>query len=71
MGLIAATELVANKGTKASFPVSDGVAAAHAGQRALAHGVITLALGDNVNGRLRCLKQRADSRSRQQRMRTS
>ena len=48
MGLIGAAELVADKATKASFPVTAGVAA-YAGQRAVAHGVITRALGDNVN----------------------
>jgi 4-aminobutyrate--pyruvate transaminase len=48
MGLIGAAELVADKRTKASFPATAGVAA-YAGQRALAHGVITRALGDNVN----------------------
>jgi 4-aminobutyrate--pyruvate transaminase len=48
MGLIGAAELVADKKTKASFPVAAGVAA-YAGQCALKHGVITRALGDNVN----------------------
>jgi 4-aminobutyrate---pyruvate transaminase len=48
MGLIGAAELVADKSTKASFPVSAGVSA-HVGQRALAYGVMTRALGDNVN----------------------
>ncbi|HEX2544071.1 MAG TPA: aspartate aminotransferase family protein [Ramlibacter sp.] len=48
MGLIGAAELVADKETKASFPIPAGVAA-YAGQRALSHGVLTRALGDNVN----------------------
>lgn len=48
MGLIGAVELVADKETKASFAPSAGVAA-HVGQRALAYGVITRAIGDNVN----------------------
>jgi 4-aminobutyrate---pyruvate transaminase len=48
MGLIGAAELVADKATKASFPVSAAVAG-YAGQRALSYGVITRALGDNVN----------------------
>jgi 4-aminobutyrate--pyruvate transaminase len=48
MGLIGAAELVADKQTKAPFPVTAGVAA-YAGQRALSHGVLTRALGDNVN----------------------
>jgi 4-aminobutyrate---pyruvate transaminase len=48
VGLIGAVEVVADKRTKASFPVSAGVAT-HAGQAALAHGVITRALGDTVN----------------------
>jgi 4-aminobutyrate--pyruvate transaminase len=48
MGLIGAAELVADKQSKASFPVAAGVAA-YAGQRALSHGVVTRALGDNVN----------------------
>ena len=48
LGLIGAAELVADKATKASFPVTAGVAA-YAGQRAVAHGVLTRALGDNVN----------------------
>lgn len=48
MGLIGAVELVADRQSKASFPLAAGVAA-HAGQRALAHGVITRALGDAVN----------------------
>jgi 4-aminobutyrate--pyruvate transaminase len=47
-GLIGAVEVVADRATKASFPVAAGVAA-HAGQRALSHGVITRALGDTVN----------------------
>jgi 4-aminobutyrate--pyruvate transaminase len=48
MGLIGATELVADKASKAPFPATAGVAA-YAGQRALSHGVLTRALGDNVN----------------------
>lgn len=48
MGLIGAAELVADKSSKASFPPSAGVAA-QVGQMALSHGVITRALGDNVN----------------------
>ena len=48
MGLIGATELVADKESKAPFPVTAGVAV-YAGQRALSHGVLTRALGDNVN----------------------
>lgn len=48
MGLIGAAELVADKASKASFPVTAGVAA-YAGQCALKHGVVTRALGDNVN----------------------
>jgi 4-aminobutyrate--pyruvate transaminase len=48
IGLIGAVEVVADKRTRASFPVTAGVAA-HAGQAALAHGVITRALGDTVN----------------------
>jgi 4-aminobutyrate---pyruvate transaminase len=47
-GLIGAVELVADRATKALFPVAAGVAA-HAGQRALSHGVVTRALGDTVN----------------------
>ena len=48
MGLIGAAELVADKASKAPFPAAAGVAA-YAGQRAAAHGVLTRALGDNVN----------------------
>jgi len=48
MGLIGAAEIVADKSSKASFPITAGVAA-YAGQRALAYGVITRALGDTVN----------------------
>jgi 4-aminobutyrate---pyruvate transaminase len=48
MGLIGAVELVADKSTKASFPPTAGVAQ-YAGSRALAHGVMTRALGDTVN----------------------
>ena len=48
MGLIGAVELVADRQTKASFPLAAGVAA-RAGQCALAHGVITRALGDTIN----------------------
>jgi 4-aminobutyrate--pyruvate transaminase len=48
MGLIGAAELVADKASKATFPVTAGVAA-YAGQRALSYGVLTRALGDNVN----------------------
>lgn len=47
-GLVAAIEVVADKASKANFPVSDGVAA-HVGVRALEHGFITRALGDTVN----------------------
>ena len=47
-GLIAALELVANKATREPFPSAPGVAA-FAGQRALAHGLITRALGDTIN----------------------
>jgi len=48
MGLIGAVELVADKSSKASFPPTAGVAQ-YAGNRALAHGVLTRALGDTVN----------------------
>jgi 4-aminobutyrate--pyruvate transaminase len=48
MGLIGAAELVADKQSKTSFPASAGVAA-YAGQRAAVHGVLTRALGDNIN----------------------
>jgi 4-aminobutyrate---pyruvate transaminase len=48
IGLMGAVELVADRQTKAPFPLAAGVAA-RAGQFALAHGVITRALGDTVN----------------------
>jgi len=48
IGLIGAVELVADKSSKASFPPTAGMAQ-HAGNRALAHGVLTRALGDTVN----------------------
>ncbi|MCE3270954.1 MAG: Adenosylmethionine-8-amino-7-oxononanoate aminotransferase [Ramlibacter sp.] len=48
MGLIGAAELVADKKSKTSFPATAGVAA-YAGQRAALHGVLTRALGDNIN----------------------
>jgi len=48
IGLIGAVELVADKSSKASFPPTAGVAQ-YAGNRALAHGVLTRALGDTVN----------------------
>jgi 4-aminobutyrate--pyruvate transaminase len=48
MGLIGAVELVADKSSKDSFPPTAGVAQ-YAGNRALAHGVMTRALGDTVN----------------------
>jgi 4-aminobutyrate---pyruvate transaminase len=48
MGLIGAVELVADKSSKASFPPTAGVAQ-YAGNRALAHSVLTRALGDTVN----------------------
>jgi 4-aminobutyrate--pyruvate transaminase len=48
MGLVGAVELVADKKSKLAFPQGSGVAA-HAGVRALEHGVITRALGDTVN----------------------
>ena len=47
-GLIGALELVSDKTTKEPFPMALGVAA-KAGAFALNHGVITRALGDNVN----------------------
>lgn len=47
-GLLGAVELVANKETREPFSPSEGVAA-HAGTRALTHGVITRALGDAFN----------------------
>ncbi|MCC2633308.1 MAG: Adenosylmethionine-8-amino-7-oxononanoate aminotransferase, partial [Ramlibacter sp.] len=43
-----AAELVADKRSKATFPPAAGVAA-YAGQRAALHGVLTRALGDNIN----------------------
>jgi 4-aminobutyrate--pyruvate transaminase len=48
VGLIGAVEIVADRRSKANFPLTAGVAA-YAGQRAAAHGVITRALGDTVN----------------------
>jgi 4-aminobutyrate--pyruvate transaminase len=48
LGLIGAVELVADKASKTPFPPSAAVAA-YAGQRAAAHGILTRALGDNVN----------------------
>jgi 4-aminobutyrate--pyruvate transaminase len=47
-GLIGALELVSNKESKEIFNPSWGVAA-HVGERALKHGLITRALGDTVN----------------------
>ncbi|MGT2473829.1 aspartate aminotransferase family protein [Paraburkholderia steynii] len=47
-GLLAAVELVADKASREPFAPSEGVAA-HAGTRALSHGLITRALGDTVN----------------------
>lgn len=47
-GLIAALEMVANKETRQAFDPALGVAA-HVGECALAHGMITRALGDTVN----------------------
>jgi 4-aminobutyrate--pyruvate transaminase len=47
-GLLGAVELVANKETKEPYPPSEGVAV-HAGTCALAHGLITRALGDTFN----------------------
>ena len=47
-GLIGALELVRDKASKAPFEPSQKVAI-YAGKRALAHGVITRALGDTVN----------------------
>jgi 4-aminobutyrate--pyruvate transaminase len=47
-GLIGAVELVANRETKEPFAPELGIAA-RAGTAALAHGVITRALGDTVN----------------------
>ncbi|QCI64186.1 aspartate aminotransferase family protein [Phreatobacter stygius] len=48
MGLIGALELVKDKATRESFDMAWGVAG-HVGERALAHGLITRALGDTVN----------------------
>jgi 4-aminobutyrate---pyruvate transaminase len=48
VGLVGALELVANKETKQPFDASWGVAA-HVGERALKHGLITRALGDTIN----------------------
>jgi 4-aminobutyrate--pyruvate transaminase len=48
MGLVGAVEVVADKASKRPFPAAAAVAA-QAGQRALAHGIITRALGDTVN----------------------
>jgi 4-aminobutyrate---pyruvate transaminase len=48
MGLIGTLELVKDKSTKEPFNSAWGIAA-HVGKRALAHGVITRALGDTVN----------------------
>ena len=47
-GLIGALDLVRDKASRAPFEPSQKVAI-HAGKRALAHGVITRALGDTVN----------------------
>ncbi len=48
VGLVGTLELVANKETKQPFDASWGVAA-HVGERALKHGLITRALGDTIN----------------------
>lgn len=48
IGLIGALEVVKDKATKEPFDPSWGVAG-HVGERALAHGLITRALGDTVN----------------------
>ncbi len=48
VGLIGTLELVGNKDTKEIFDPAWGVAA-HVGERALKHGLITRALGDTVN----------------------
>ena len=48
MGLIGTLEIVADKTTRQLFDPARGVAQ-YAGRRAQAHGVITRALGDNVN----------------------
>jgi 4-aminobutyrate---pyruvate transaminase len=48
VGLIGTLELVGDKETKQPFDPSWGVAA-HVGERALKHGLITRALGDTVN----------------------
>lgn len=48
MGLIGTLELVVDKAGRAPFDPAIGVAS-HAGRRAQAHGVITRAMGDNIN----------------------
>ena len=48
VGLVGTLELVSDKETKQPFDASWGVAA-HVGERALKHGLITRALGDTVN----------------------
>ena len=48
MGLIGTLEIVADKATRQLFDPARGVAQ-YAGRRAQAHGLITRALGDNVN----------------------
>lgn len=48
VGLLGAVELVADKVSKTPFPPAAAVAA-HAGQQALQHGLITRALGDTFN----------------------
>jgi 4-aminobutyrate--pyruvate transaminase len=48
VGLVGTLELVGDKETKQPFDASWGVAA-HVGERALKHGLITRALGDTVN----------------------
>jgi 4-aminobutyrate--pyruvate transaminase len=48
VGLIGTLELVKDKATRENFEPSAG-AALYAGQRALAHGVITRGMGDNLN----------------------
>jgi 4-aminobutyrate--pyruvate transaminase len=47
-GLVGALELVEDKATRKTFDPAAGVAA-HVGERALAHGLITRCLGDAVN----------------------
>jgi len=47
-GLVGALELVEDKATRQNFDPAAGVAA-HVGERALAHGLITRCLGDAVN----------------------